>query len=175
MRSAPLRALAAAAIALGLSGCGYRVAGKADVLPKHIGTISVPAFGNASTRYKLSDKLAAQITRELLSRTRYEVVAEPAQADAVLTGSVNNYNVYPTVFDPSTGRASTVQVTVNLSITLRERATNAVLYSRQNFEVRERYEISTDQRAYVEESDSAMDRLSRDVARSVVSAVLENF
>lgn len=175
MRSARLRAFAAALLVLGSSGCGYRVAGKADLLPKSVRTIAVPAFGNASTRYKLSDKLAAQISRELLSRTRYDVVSEPGDADAVLSGSVNNYGVYPTVFDPSTGRASIIQVSVNLSIALRERATNKVIYSRQNFEVRERYEIGTDQRAYVEESDTAMDRLSRDVARSVVSAVLENF
>jgi outer membrane lipopolysaccharide assembly protein LptE/RlpB len=175
LRSARLRAFAAALFVLSLSGCGYRVAGKADLLPKNLRSIAVPAFGNSSARYKLSEKLAAQITRELLSRTRYDVVSEPGDADAVLSGSVNNYSVYPTVFDPATGRASIVQVSVNLSITLRERATNKVLYSRQSFEVRERYEISTDQRAYVEESDTAMDRLSRDVARSVVSAVLENF
>lgn len=175
MRSARLRVLAAALIAVGFSGCGYRVAGKADLLPKSIATIAVPPFANGSIRYKLSEKLAAQITRELLTRTRYEVVAEPGEADAILSGSVINYNAYPTVFDPSTGRASTVQVSVYLSITLRERATNAVLYSRQNFEVKERYEVSSDPRAYLEESDTAMDRLSRDVARTVVSAVLENF
>jgi len=36
-------------------------------------------------------------------------------------------------------------------------------------------EISVDPRAYFEESDPAMERLSRDVARTVVSAILENF
>ena len=50
-----------------------------------------------------------------------------------------------------------------------------MLFTRPSFEVRERYEISVDPRAYFEESDPAMERLSRDVARSVVSAILENF
>ncbi len=42
-------------------------------------------------------------------------------------------------------------------------------------EVRERYEIAIDPRAYFEESDTAIERMSREVARSIVSAVLEKF
>jgi hypothetical protein len=42
-------------------------------------------------------------------------------------------------------------------------------------EVRERYEISVDPRAYFDESDTAAERLSRDVARSIVSAILSGF
>jgi hypothetical protein len=40
---------------------------------------------------------------------------------------------------------------------------------------RQRYEIAVDQTAYFEESDVALDRLSRDVARALVSSVLEAF
>jgi hypothetical protein len=50
-----------------------------------------------------------------------------------------------------------------------------VLFNRQNADFRERYEISVDPRNYFDESSTALERLSRDVARSVVSAVLENF
>jgi hypothetical protein len=40
----------------------------------------------------------------------------------------------------------------------------------------QRYEISvTFPKAYFEESDAALDRLSRDVARDLVSSILENF
>jgi hypothetical protein len=42
-------------------------------------------------------------------------------------------------------------------------------------EFRQRYEIAIDPNAYFEESDMALERLSRDVARTVVSAVLEAF
>jgi len=64
---------------------------------------------------------------------------------------------------------------VTLQVSLTDRSTGRVLFSRPNMEVRERYEVAADQRAYFEESDIALDRLSRSVARSVVSAVLENF
>jgi hypothetical protein len=158
-----------------LTSCGYHVSGKADLLPKRIRTIAIPAFGNATTKYKLSEQLTSAVTREFISRTRYRIVADPNQAEAILTGAVINFYSYPTIFDPVTGRASSVQATVILQIALTDRSSNAVLFTRPNFEVRERYEISVDSHAYFEESDAAMERLSRDVARSVVSAVLENF
>ncbi|MGB9606473.1 MAG: hypothetical protein ACPL88_11420, partial [Bryobacteraceae bacterium] len=82
---------------------------------------------------------------------------------------------YPTVFDPATSRATGVALSVTLQITLTERTTGTVLFSRPHFEARERYEIAVDQRAYLDESDAALDRLCRQVARSVVSAILENF
>lgn len=155
--------------------CGYRVAGRADVLPKNVKTIAVPAFANVTTRYRLSDLLASAITREFISRTRYRITADPNEADAVLSGSVVNFFAYPTIYDPKTNRAAGVQAIVMMQISLRDRANNAVLFNRPNMEFRQNYEISVDPKAYFDESDAAMQRLSRDVARSVVSAVLENF
>ena len=64
---------------------------------------------------------------------------------------------------------------VTLSVTLTERATGKVLYTRPSFEMRQRYEISIDPQKYFEESDTALDRLCRDTARTVVSGILENF
>jgi hypothetical protein len=165
-------ALAAMAVA---AGCGYRVSGRADLLPKNIHTIAVPAFGNATIRYKLADLLSNAVTREFLTRTRYRIVADPNEADAILYGSLVNYNSYPAVFDPSTGRASGVIVTATVNIALRNRSTGETIFARPSMEIRERYEISIDSRAYFEESDTAAERISRDVARSVVSAVLEKF
>ncbi len=169
-----MRLLVAALAALA-TGCGYRIAGRADLLPKNIQTIAIPAFGNVTTRYKLTERLPAALTREFIARTRYRIVADPNEADAVLRGVVANYVSYPTIFDPATGRATGVQMNVTLGITLTERVSGKVLFSRPSLDVRERYEISVDQRAYFEESDAALERLSRDVARTVVSAILEGF
>jgi hypothetical protein len=168
------RAVALACLASATS-CGYHVAGKANLIPKRIETIAVPEWGNVTRRYKLSEGLTAAVTREFISRTRFHIVADPGQADAILTGAVINFFSYPTVFDPVTGRASGVEVIVVLQVKLTDRTNNKALFDRPNFEVRERYEISVDPRAYFDESDVAVQRLCRDVARSVVSGVLENF
>jgi hypothetical protein len=162
-------------LCLAASGCGYHVAGKADLLPKQIKIIAVPAFGNTTVRYKLAERLPADVTRELISRTRYKVVADPNQSDAILSGALVNFVSYPTIFDPVSGRATGIQVIVAIQITLSERATGKVLFTRPRMEVRERYEISVDPKVYFDESDAALQRLSQDTARAVVSAVLEKF
>jgi outer membrane lipopolysaccharide assembly protein LptE/RlpB len=165
----------AALLPLLASGCGYHIAGRADLMPKNIKVIAVPAFGNVTTRYELARQLPADIIRELIARTRYTVVADPNQADAVLTGVLANYFAYPITADPISGRATGVQVIVVLNLTLTDRHSGAVLYFNPGAEFQQRYEISVDPKAYFDESSTALARLSRDVARSAVSGILEVF
>ena len=68
-----------------------------------------------------------------------------------------------------------MQVIVQIQAKLVDRHTGKVLYNRPNFEVRERYEISVDPKTYFDESGGATDRLSRDIAQSLVSGILEKF
>jgi outer membrane lipopolysaccharide assembly protein LptE/RlpB len=170
-----LRIAGLAAVAMLAAGCGYHVAGKGDLLPKNLKTIAIPAFINGTTRYRLADKIPAALTREFIMRTKYQIITDQSQADAVLSGSVNRFDAFPVVFNQATGRATTVEVHMTLQITLRERASGKVLFQRPNVEFRDRYEISVDPNQYFEESEPATDRLCRDVAQTVVSAVLENF
>ncbi len=167
--------LALAAAALAVSGCGYHVGGKADLLPATIRTIAIPAFGNVTPRYKLSEMLPSAIGREFISRTRYRIVADPSEADAILNGSVVNFMSAPTIFDQRTGRAAGIQVMVFMNITLVEKSTGKVLYQRQGMEVRQRYEVATEQEQYFDESTVALSRLSQEAARQVVSSILEAF
>ena len=165
----------AAVLALALAGCGYHLAGRGDILPKTARTIAVQPFGNATVRYKLARLLPADISRELISRTRYRVVEDPSQADLVLTGTLGNFSAYPIIYDTATARATTVQAIINVQVRLTERATGKVIWERPNAEFRERYEISIDPAAYFDESGTAMERVSKDVARGVVSTILNAF
>ncbi len=165
----------AALLCLALGGCGYRAGSPANPLPLAVSTIAIPGFENVTSRYKLSDRMPAALTREFIARTRYRVVPDADSADAILRGAVLNYQSFPNVVDQSSGRATGVQLIVSLQLSLTERKTGKVLFSRPSMEVRNRYEISIDQNAYFEESDVALERVSREVARTVVSAVLEAF
>ena len=124
---------------------------------------------------KVTRLLASAITREFISRTRYQITAEPEHADAILTGAVVNFFSYPTIFDPATGRATGVQVFLIMQLSLKEKATGKILFNQPNMTVRERYEISVDPKVYLDENETAMDRLSRDAARTIVSSILERF
>ena len=172
MRSSAL-AFVLSLLVAGLGGCGYQTGGKGETLPATLHTIAIPAFKNVTTKYKLTGMLPQEIGREFIGRTRYRIVSDPAQADAVLEGSITRYYSSPTVYDPATSRSSGVQIIVWLNITLKERATGKELYKRVGFDVKERYEITGDQQTYIDESDAALGRLSRSVARQVVSSILE--
>lgn len=170
-----IRYALAPAACLILAGCGYHTSGHADLLPATIRTICIPEFGNATVRYRLTDWLPEAIAREFIARTKYRIVSNPNEADAILRGTVINYFSFPTVFDPVTGRASTIQFQVVMQLVLVERATGKKLYEAPYFTAKNQFEISTSPRQYFEESETALDRLSRETARSVVSAILENF
>jgi len=167
--------LAISGIAFSAMSCGYRVGGKADLVPKSVQTICIPAFGTLTTRYRLVDLLPEQIGREFIARTRFRIVKDPSAADAVLNGTITAAQAYPSVFDPTSGKATSVQVIVVLTINLLERTTGRVLYSRANYGFRENYDVAVDPHQLFDESGPAFDRLSRDLAHDVVSAIVENF
>ncbi len=158
---------------IALTGCGYQVAGTANALPGEVHTIAVLPWTNVSTQYNLSDYIAQAISRELITRTRYTVVADPAKADAVLSGAVANMFSGATVSDPVKG-ATGAQMVVLIQVKLIDK-NGKVLFERPNVEFRERYEISVDPKQYFDESQVAVQRLSKDVGHSVVSAILESF
>lgn len=161
--------------AVGIVSCGYHVGGKADLVPKSIQTIAIPAFSTMTTRYQLVDILPQQIGREFIARTRFRIVNNPNEADAVLNGTINTVNAYPNVFDPASGKATSIQIAVVLTVNLIQRSTGRVIYSRPNMTFRQNYDVAVDPHQYFDESGPALDRLSRDVARDVVSAIVENF
>ncbi len=161
--------------ALLAAGCGYHIAGKANLLPADIHTIAVAPWGNASVRYKLSNYLAASVSRELIARTRYRLVADVSKADVVLYGSVANITQGGSpLYDAATQRTTAGNVVVFLQFKLIDRS-GKVLIDKPGLVYQQPYEISIDPRQYFDESDAAFERLSTDVAKSVVSAILEQF
>jgi outer membrane lipopolysaccharide assembly protein LptE/RlpB len=159
---------------LALGGCGYHVTGKTNLMPATVHTIAIPPFTNATIHNDLAKYLAEALTREMIGRTRYAVVVDRSQADAVLYGSIANVFGNATTIDPVTGRATGSQVILQLQIRLVDKS-GKVLYNRPNLELRERYEVSTQPGQYFDESQLAYQRLSREAARTIVSGILENF
>src|SRR6202034_4326099 len=153
-----MKKLIIGAALLGATACGYHVAGKADLMPATIKTIAIPAFSNRTIRYKLARQLPADLTREFISRTRYKIVTDPNAGDAILAGTLTHFISYPIITDQATGRATAVQASVFLKITLTERATGKVLFTRPSIEYRERYEISENPQTYFDESGAGMGR-----------------
>ena len=170
-----LKTCLAICLCLGLTACGYHVSGHGSSLPATIKTIAVPAFLNETSRFKIEQSLTTAVARELLQRTSYQVQSQEESSDAVLRGVVVSFYTIPLIFDSVTGRATAVSVNVLVKVTLTDRKTKKVLYQNQNFLYSERYEISRDAAGYFDESAASIDRLSRTLAGSLVSAILEGF
>src|SRR5580700_6113156 len=134
----------AMATVFAVAGCGYHVAGHSATLPKNIHVVAVPALENKTTSYRLEQKLTAATVHEFLAKTSYRVVSNPEDGDAVLRGKVLSLEAVPLLFDTTTGRATTMLITVKCEVTFTERSSQKVLYHTDNFIFRNQYEISAD-------------------------------
>ncbi len=170
-----------ASLVLALSGCGYHVAGHSSALPKNIQVIAVTPLENKTTSYRIEQKLTSATVHEFLAATHYKVVSNAADGDAVLRGKVVSLEASPLLFDntsatsTSSGRATTMVVTVKCEVSLTDSVSGKVLYHNENFLFRNEYEVSTDVKSFFEEQDPALDRLAQDFARRLVAAVIENY
>lgn len=171
-RSFPLIALLG--MLLLLAGCGYHTAGAVSHLPPDVKIIAIPSFQNQTHSYHVETGLTEAVIREFNTRTHYRVVQSEASADAVLQGTVVSVEVAPVAYDSVTGRASTGLATIVVKVTLTARD-HRILYSNPNFVFRDQYQISNELASFFEEQGPALDRLSRDFSRTLVSNILEAF
>jgi hypothetical protein len=171
------RMLFACLVALALApACGYRLANRAVTgLPPSVRTIAVPTFHNETFRFKIEQTLTAAVIREMLSRTSYRVQSSEAGSDAVMNGVVTAIYSSPIVFDPNSGRTTEVLITVSVRVNVQDTATRQTLYEANDLVFREPYQISADPTTYFGEDQPALERLSRQVASSLVSTLTGNF
>ncbi len=167
--------LALLVAALSAAGCGYHVAGRAANLPSEWKTIAVPAFKNDTTRYRIEQRFTEAVIRQFLQRTKYRIVQNTEDADAVLHGEVLTIETNPMIFNAITGQVTMMLVTVHTKVLLVDNKTQKVAYKNDDIVFREEYQISTDAREFFEEQDPALERLARDLAAQLVSNVVETF
>ncbi len=149
-------------------GCGYRVAGRANTLRPTIQTIAVPAFENRTSTYRIEQRLTEAVVHELVADTRYHVVSRPEDGDAVLRGVILAIGGGAVVYDATSGRATTILVTVTMQARLSRIAApgNVLRIATIISFFREPYEIAIDVPSFFEESGPAMDRVARDFAEA---------
>lgn len=165
----------ALALILAAAGCGYHTVGHDVALPPNIRTIAIPAFVSHSQTFRIEQLLTDAVVREFNARTQFHVVPNLRQdADAVLKGTVLSASAAPLAYDSQTGRAVSALVTVSMQITLTDRK-GKVVFQNPSYLFHDQYEISADLPRFFEEDSPAVDRLSRDFARTLVANILEAY
>lgn len=160
---------------LALCGCGYHTAGHTVNLPQNVRTIAIPGFVSQSQTFRIEQLLTTAVVREFNTRTQFHVIHETRpEADAVLRGTVVSATTSPLAYDSKTGRAASVLVTVSMQVTLTDRD-GKVLFQNPAYLFHEQYELSRELSSFFEEDSPAVDRLSRDFARTLVANILEGY
>lgn len=175
-----LFALSLATTTISGSGCGYSLAGRGSFLPDYIRTIGVPTFGNRTTVFNLETQLTQKVRSEFIGRGRYTIVPDATNVDALLTGDVTGVAITPASFTDQQ-LASRYIITMTASVQLRDVRENKVLWEnpglvfRQEYEATQTGQAAADPAAFFNQDTNALDRMSTDFARSIVSAILEAF
>lgn len=157
------------------AGCGYHAAGHANRLPESVRVIAIPSFVNKTQTYRIEQILTRDVVREFVSRTSYQVVnGNSDSADATLKGTVVSTIAAPLTYDAQTGRASSEVVTISMKVSLVDRS-GRVLFENQNFTFRDVYQVSREIASFFDEETPALQRMSRDFARTLVSDIMEGF
>lgn len=160
---------------LSVTGCGYHAVGRSSRLPENVKVLAVPVFVNQTQTYRIEQILTRDVVRELLARTHYRVVTEAyASPDATLTGTVLSAQANPLTYDAQSGRISSAMVTVTMKVSLVDRSGH-VLFENQTYSFRQQYQLSREVTSFFEEGTPALQRLSQDFARTLVSDILEGF
>jgi len=161
---------------LSLAACGYHSSTHAQAkLPPGIDTIAVPIFINKTNSYRAEQILTEAVVREFTSRSHYKIETnDDGTSDAVLHGTVVTTNIYPLTYDSQTGRQSSAIVQINMNVKLVDKH-GKTLFENPNYSFREQYQVSREVTSFFDESPPAVDRLSRDFARTLVAEILEGF
>ncbi len=159
---------------LAFTGCGYHSVGSATHLPPGIRTIAVPVFTTRAQAFHTEFAFTQAIVRELNARTRYQVLNREGDADATLRGTIISQSAAPLTYDSSSGQTSSYLITITAKVVLTARD-GRILYENDALPFREQYQSTQDIASFIQEDAPAVQRLARDFAESIVSAMLESF
>ncbi|MGH9321773.1 MAG: LPS assembly lipoprotein LptE [Vicinamibacteria bacterium] len=167
--------------ALVLGGCGYSLAGKGNFLPEHIAIIAIPTFANRTDRVAIEETFTRKVVEEFTARGKYRIQADSAGADAVLEGTVVSFIATPTVLeggsvdDAQASQASTYTVVVRAQVQFRDLVEEEVIWSNNNFQFRDDYEIGENPEEFFDQESLTLQRLAEEFSKSLVSSILEAF
>src|SRR5262249_26797088 len=162
------------------SGCGYSLAGRGSFLPDYIKTIGIPTFENRTTLFNLETQVTAKVRSEFIGRGRYQIVPEGTNVDAVLTGELSGVSIQPVSFTTQQ-LASRYTITMSARVALHDVREGKVLWENPNLVFRQEYESQASGQTQIDPSiffgqdQNALDRMTTEFARTIVSAILEAF
>jgi len=170
--------------AVGASACGYSLAGRGSFLPDYIRIIGIPLFLNRTPFVTVEQLFTEKVRIEFQSRGRYTVEPTATGVDGVVRGEIVGISAAPAGFTDAQ-LATRYRFTIVMSVKFDDLAQKRTLWENSALSFSDEYELQSrlslgsgaglDAATFLEQERAAMDRLSTDFARSVVSSILEAF
>lgn len=175
-----LRALTVAVAGLTTGACGYSLAGRGSFLPAYIRSIAIPLFANRTPYLTVEQMFTEKVRVEFQGRGSYSVQPTEPGADGVVRGDIIGINAAPVGYSDqqlATRYRFTVIVSVKFDDVSQKKTLweNGALSFSDEYDLASRTSVGLDATAFLEQERAAIDRLSTDFAKSVVSAILEAF
>jgi len=172
-----LRALPVLAAGVSAVSCGYALAGRGSFLPEYIQTLGIPMFTN-TTPYTVEQLFTQKVRLEFQSSRRYTVVPSDEGVDGIVRGEIQSISLAPASLNAQQ-LASRFRVTVSVKVKFEDVKAQKTLWENPALGFSDEYEVANptggDVSAFIGNERIAMDRMSTDFARTVVSAILEAF
>ena len=157
-----------------LTGCGYALVGRSNFLSPSVKTIYVPAFVNKTTRVELEQRVTQAVADEFVARGRLKLVTDAKEADVVLRGSMDSFNIFPIAFDQ--GRATRYQISITAKIELLDHKNeDKVLWKNDQYRFTENYEVNLDTTDAFDQESRAIREIAVRFAEGLVTNLLEGF
>jgi hypothetical protein len=162
-----------------LPACGYSLAGRGSFLPAYIRTIGIPTFANRTVVFNLETMVTQKVRSEFIGRGKYQILPEATGVDALLSGEVTAVSIQPASFTTQQ-LASRYAIMMTARIELRDIRENKVLWENPSVMFRQEYDATggrtvLDPAAFFQQDTNALERMSTEFARTIVSAILEAF
>ncbi len=171
-KSIKLKASVAVLLIFMLAGCGYHLSGTGGSLRKYMRTISVPVFENESNEPLIQRQFTDAVRQAFLTDGRLRLTG-PKNADLLLTGIIDVYSVRSVAFskdDVVTESIITLGVTVLVKDQVKKKA-----YMENKLKANR--DFRSDSLVINSEAarQAALEEAYRDLARQIVSLVIDKF
>lgn len=162
------------------ASCGYALAGRGSFLPAYIRRVGIPVFANRTPYFTVEQIFTEKVRVEFQSRGPYTIVPGDTGVDGIVRGEILSIALTPVAFTEQQ-QASRYLFTVTVGVRFEDVQAQRTLWENPALAFSDEYDLASrasaglDAASFLDQERSAIDRLSTDLARSVVSAILEAF
>ena len=166
------RAVAALALAVLVSGCGYTI-GLGGNLPSHIKTVAVPIFVNGTQQPAVENFITAAVVNAFVTSGRLKVVPV-SQADSILEGEIVGYHLDAIAFNQSVN-ITEYRLRVRVNIKFRDVRQNSTLWVQDGLEEWADFRVQGQVSDTIAREDVATRQAAVEIGRRIVAAAVDRF